>query len=76
MERERYRNDLQDEEAMKRYRNKERAYIETKLSKYLPVIIETNLMALELKRNILLSNHGSHLSRKFNMRRKSVTLMR
>jgi hypothetical protein len=52
MERERLRNDLQDEEAMRRYRNKERAYIETKLSKYLPVIIEANLMAVELKRNI------------------------
>ena len=52
MERERYRNELQDEEAMKRYRNKERAYIETKLSKYLPVIIEANLMAVELKRKV------------------------
>jgi hypothetical protein len=38
---------------MRRYRNRERNYIETKLSKYLPVIIEANLMAVELKRNIL-----------------------
>ena len=37
---------------MKRYRNKERAYIETKLSKYLPVIIEANLIAVELKRKV------------------------
>lgn len=52
MERERYRTELQDEEAMKRYRNKERGYIETKLSKYLPIIIEANLMAVELKRKV------------------------
>jgi hypothetical protein len=48
------RRDLEDEEAMKRYRMKEKAFIEGKLKKYLPMIIETNLIAKELKRNVKL----------------------
>jgi len=39
------RRDLEDEDAMKRYRMKEKAFVETKLKKFLPMIIETNLMA-------------------------------
>lgn len=37
---------------MKRYKQKEKNYLENKLSRYLPKIIEVNLIAKELKRNV------------------------
>jgi kinesin family protein 13 len=45
---------LEDEETMKKYRIKEKNFIETKLSKYLPKVLEVNLIAKELKRNVSL----------------------
>ncbi len=39
---------------MKKYRIKEKNFIETKLSKYLPKVLEVNLIAKELKRNVSL----------------------
>ena len=39
---------------MKKYRIKEKNFIENKLSKYLPKVLEVNLIAKELKRNVQL----------------------
>lgn len=39
---------------MKKYRIKEKNFIENKLSKYLPKVLEVNLIAKELKRNVSL----------------------
>jgi hypothetical protein len=43
---------LDEDEAIKRYRMREKLFIEAKLAKYLPMVIETNLIALELKRKV------------------------
>jgi kinesin family protein 13 len=45
---------IEDEETMKKYRIKEKNFIENKLSKYLPKVLEVNLIAKELKRNVSL----------------------
>ena len=37
---------------MKRYKIKEKNYLENKLSRYLPKILEVNLIAKEIKRNV------------------------
>lgn len=37
---------------MRKYRIKEKNFIENKLSKYLPKVLELNLIAKELKRNV------------------------
>ena len=42
------RREFEEEEALRRYRIKERAYMESRLSKYLPLLLECNLIAKEL----------------------------
>ena len=54
LERERQKKLLEDEETMKKYRIKEKNFIENKLAKYLPKVLEVNLIAKELKRNVQL----------------------
>jgi hypothetical protein len=48
LERERDKKRIQDEESMKKYKIKEKHYLEHKLSKYLPKILEVNLIAKEV----------------------------
>lgn len=52
LERERQRKEIQEEETLKIYKQKEKTYLENKLSRYLPKILELNLIAKELKRNV------------------------
>lgn len=52
--REKARKQYEDEETMKKYRIKEKNFIENKLQKYLPKVLEVNLIAKELKRNVSL----------------------
>jgi len=55
LEREKQRKLLWDEESLKKYKIKEKHYLELKLTKYLPKVLEVNLIAKELKRNVSLS---------------------
>jgi kinesin family member 13 len=52
LERELKKKELQSEETLKRFKQKERHYLEQKLSKYLPKVMEINMIAKELKRNV------------------------
>ncbi|CAD8078169.1 unnamed protein product [Paramecium primaurelia] len=54
LQREKARKQYEDEETMKKYRIKEKNFIENKLQKYLPKVLEVNLIAKELKRNVTL----------------------
>ena len=40
---------------MNKYKKKEKNYLEHKLAKYLPKVLEVNLIAKELKRNVSFS---------------------
>lgn len=52
LERERQRKEIQEEENLKIFKTREKTYLENKLSRYLPKILELNLIAKELKRNV------------------------
>ena len=54
-ERERMQKEIQEEAAIKKIREQERNFLEDLLTKYLSKITEVNLIAKELKRNIILS---------------------
>lgn len=55
LERELKKKEIQKEETLKRFKLKEKHYLEQKLSKYLPKLMEINMIAKELKRNIQFS---------------------
>lgn len=55
LEREREKKKIQEDENQKKNKIKEKNFLEHKLSKYLPKILEVNLIAKELKRNITMN---------------------
>ncbi len=51
-ERDQQKKLLYNEEASKQFKQKEKSYLQIKLAKYLPKVLEVNLVAKEMKRDI------------------------